>query len=365
MTETPMEIIWRPSPEVAAQARIGRFMAKHGFASLDALHVRSIADPEWFWDAVSKDIGIEWIAPYRRVLDESRGIAWPRWFEGGLLNLAANCVDRHLPERRDRPALIYEPETGEPKTLTFGELAREVNRLAHALRDLGVGEGDRVGIFLPMGIEAAVASLAIVRVGAIFTPCFSGYGAQAVASRLVDCEANLLITADGFRRRGQLVTMKQTADEAAALSPSVRHVLVVRRLGVEVPWSTGRDRWWHEAVAGKSDEYAPLAVEADRPCLIIYTSGTTGRPKGAVLTHGGTAVKVGSDWAYVMDVGQSDRVFWLTDLGWLMGPMLILGTLLQGATAVLFDGGARAHAPRCRLGPAPRSLRAASHRLDG
>ena len=209
MTETPMEIIWRPTAEVAARARIGRFMARHGFASLDALHRRSIEDPEWFWDAVSKDIGIEWIAPYRRVLDESRGIAWPRWFEGGRLNLAANCVDRHLGERRDRPALIYEPETGESRTLTFGELAVEVNRLAGALRELGVGEGDRVGIFLPIGLEAAIASLAVVRIGAIFTPCFSGYGAQAVASRLIDCEAKVLITADGFHRRGNLVRMKQ------------------------------------------------------------------------------------------------------------------------------------------------------------
>jgi acetyl-CoA synthetase len=335
---TPMEIIWRPTPEVAARARIGRFMAQHGFSSLDALHRRSIEDPEWFWDAVARDIGLAWIAPYRRVLDESRGIAWPRWFEGGLLNLAANCVDRHLAERRDRPALIHEPETGEPRTLTFGELAREVNRLAHALRELGVGEGDRVGIFLPIGLEAAIASLAVVRIGAIFTPCFSGYGAQAVASRLIDCEAKVLITADGFHRRGQLVKMKQTADEAAALSPSVRHLLVVRRLGVEVPWAAGRDRWWHEAVDGKPTECAPVAVEADRPCLIIYTSGTTGRPKGAVLTHGGFALKCGSDWAYVMDVGADDRVFWLSDLGWLMGPMLIVGTLLQGATAVLFDG---------------------------
>jgi acetyl-CoA synthetase len=335
---TPTEVIWRPVPEVAARARIARFMARHGIVSLDELQRRSIEDPEWFWDAVSCDVGLEWIAPYRRVLDASRGVAWPRWFEGGLLNLAANCVDRHLTDGRDRPALIWESENGESRTLTFGELAREVNRLAHALRDLGVGEGDRVGVFLPIGIEAAIASLAIVRIGAIFTPCFSGYGAQAVASRLIDCEANLLITADGFHRRGRLITMKQTADEAVALSPSVRHVLVVRRVGVEVPWTAGRDRWWHEAIAGKPDEYAPVAVEADRPCLIIYTSGTTGRPKGAVLTHGGIAVKVGSDWAYVMDVGETDRVFWLTDLGWLMGPMLIFGTLLQGAAAVLFDG---------------------------
>jgi acetyl-CoA synthetase len=336
--QAPMEIIWRPTPEVAARARIARFMAAHGVGSLEALHRRSIEDPEWFWDAVVRDIGIEWIAPYRRVLDESRGIAWPRWFEGGLMNLAANCVDRHLAARGDRPAIVWESESGETRTLTFAELAREVNRLAHVLRELGVAEGDRVGIYLPLGIEAVVATLAVVRIGAVYTPCFSGYGAQAVASRLIDCEAKLLITADGFHRRGQLVKMKQTADEAVALSPSIRRVLVVRKVAVEVPWTEGRDLWWHEAIAGKPDDCAPVAVEADRPCLIIYTSGTTGRPKGAVLTHGGFALKCGSDWAYVMDVGAEDRVFWLTDLGWLMGPMLIVGTLLQGACAVLFDG---------------------------
>ena len=334
----PMEIIWRPTAEVAARARIARFMAAHGIGSLEALHKRSIDDTEWFWDAVVRDIGLEWIAPYTRVLDESRGIAWPRWFDGGLMNLSANCVDRHLTERGDRPAIIWESESGATHTLTFAELAREVNSLAHALRDLGVGEGDRVGIYLPLGVEAVVATLAVVRIGAVYTPCFSGYGAQAVASRLVDCEAKLLITADGFHRRGQLVKMKQTADEAAALSPTVERMLVVRRAGVDVPWTDGRDRWWHEAIAGKPDDCAPVAVEADRPCLIIYTSGTTGRPKGAVLTHGGFALKCGSDWAYVMDVGADDRVFWLTDLGWLMGPMLIVGTLLQGACAVLFDG---------------------------
>ena len=334
----PMEIIWRPTPEVAARARIARFMAAHGIASLEALHRRSIEDPEWFWDAVARDIGLQWVAPYRRVLDESRGIAWPRWFEGGLMNLAANCVDRHLAGRGDRPAIVWESESGETRTLTFAELAREVNRLAHVLHDLGVGEGDRVGIFLPMGVEAVVASLAVVRIGAVYTPCFSGYGAQAVASRLIDCEAKLLITADGFHRRGQLVRMKQTADAAAALSPTVQRVLVVRRVGVDVPWTEGRDQWWHEAMAGKPDDCAPVVVEADRPCLVIYTSGTTGRPKGAVLTHGGFALKCGSDWAYVMDVGADDRVFWLTDIGWLMGPMLIVGTLLQGACAVLFDG---------------------------
>jgi acetyl-CoA synthetase len=178
----------------------------------------------------------------------------------------------------------------------------------------------------------------VAKIGAIYTPCFSGFGAGAVASRLSDCDATLLITADGFRRRGQLVKLKETADDAVAQCPSVRTVLVYRRLGREIPWTRGRDRWWHEALAGQSDRAVALPVEADRPCLLIYTSGTTGRPKGAVLTHGGFLIKTAHDCAYCMDVGAEDRLFWLTDLGWLMGPMALAAALFHGGTAVVFEG---------------------------
>jgi acetyl-CoA synthetase len=189
-----------------------------------------------------------------------------------------------------------------------------------------------------MSPEAAIATLAVARIGAIYTPCFSGFGAGAVASRLADSEAKLVITADGFRRRGQLVRLKETADEAVAQCPSVRTVLVHRRLGRETAWVTGRDYPWDEVVAGQPERAASLPVEADRPCLIIYTSGTTGRPKGAVLTHGGFLVKTAHDFAYCMDVGEEDRLFWLTDLGWLMGPMALTAALFHGGTAVVFEG---------------------------
>jgi acetyl-CoA synthetase len=333
------EIIWRPSPETAQRSRIGRFMAAHGIASVPELHARSIEDPEWYWTAVCRDLGLEWSRPYRRVLDTSGGLAWARWFDGGELNLAANCVDRHLAAGRgDRRAVIWEGDGGEVRTLTYRELAQEVNRLASALRRLGIRRGDTVGVFLPMSPEAVIATLAIVRIGAIYTPCFSGYGAQAVASRLQDCEAKLLITADAFSRRGQIIRLKQTADEAAAASPSIEQVLVYRRLGHDIPWIAGRDRWWHEETARETAEAPAESVPADHPCLIIYTSGTTGRPKGAVLTHGGFLVKCAHDFAYLFDVGADDRLFWLSDLGWLMGPMLITAGLSLGGTAVLFEG---------------------------
>ena len=305
MTTEAAAIIWRPTPEIAERSRIGRFMRAHGITALGELHRRSVADPAWYWEAAVRDLGVRWTTPYARVLDESRGVQWPTWFPGGRLNLADNCLDRHLDAGREaQPAVVWEADDGRSRTLTYGELGTEVNRLASALRGLGVGEGDRVGIFLPMSPEAAIATLAVARIGAIYTPCFSGFGAGAVASRLSDCEATLVITADGFHRRGQLVRLKETTDEAVAQCPSVKTVLVHRRLGREIPWTRGRDRWWHEAVAGHGDRVPALPVEADHPCLIIYTSGTTGRPKGAVLTHGGFLVKTAHDFAYCMDVGE-------------------------------------------------------------
>jgi acetyl-CoA synthetase len=333
------EIIWRPTPEVIERARITRLMRSLGVHTLEELQRRSVDDPEWYWSGVVRDLGLRWLTPYTRVLDDTRGPAWPTWFPGGRLNFADNCLDRNLDAGRGpKPAIVWEGDDGQTRTLTYAELAREVNRLANALRSLGVAEGDRVGIFLPMSPEAAIATLAVVRIGAIYTPCFSGFGAQAVASRLQDSEAKVLITADGFQRRGQTVRLKETADEALAQCPTVRRVLVYRRLGRDIPWATGRDLWWHEAVASQSEQCAVVPVEADRPCLVIYTSGTTGKPKGTVLTHGGFLLKAAHDFAYCHDVGEDDRLFWLTDLGWLMGPMLFTAALALGGTAVVFEG---------------------------
>ena len=333
------EIIWRPDPETASRTRIARFMRAHGLATLEDLQRRSVEDLEWYWSAVARDLGWAWTAPYQKVVDTSRGIQWPRWFVGGRMNLTAQCVDAHVAAGHgDKPAVISEAEDGGVRTLTYAELAREVGRLANALTRLGVGPGDTVGIFLPMSQEAAVAVLAVTRIGAVYAPCFSGYGAQAVAARLTGCDAKVLITADAFARRGNVIPMKRTADEAVAESPSVRHVIVYRRTGADVPWTSGRDVWWHEAVSTEPAECEALAVEADHPALIIYTSGTTGRPKGTVLTQGGFGIKNAHDWAYVFDMDDRARMFWVTDLGWLMGPMLITGTLLHGATVVLFEG---------------------------
>ena len=197
------------------------------------------------------------------------------------MNLAANCLDKHLTgPRRDEVAVISEAEDGTVRTLTYAELAQEVGRLANALTRLGVRANDTVGVFLPMCQEAVIAVLAISRIGAIYTPCFSGYGAQAVATRLQDCDATVLITADAFTRRGNLIPLKQTADEAVARCPTVQHVIVHRRTGTSIPWTAGRDVWWHEAVSAESPTCEALPVEADHPALIIYTSGHNGTAEG-------------------------------------------------------------------------------------
>jgi acetyl-CoA synthetase len=335
------DVLWEPSPEVVRRSRLRRFMDAHGIADLAELQRRSTADVEWFWGAVADDLGLRFRRPYDRVVDLTDGIQWPRWWAGGRMNVVDSCLDRWLesPAHADKPAVIWEGEGGEARRLTYRELAVEVGRLAGALRRLGVRRGDRVAVYLPLVPEAAVALLACARLGAIFLPLFSGYGAAAIAGRLNDGGAKVLLCADGFFRRGQVIRMKETADQALAEAPGVEHVVVLRRVGGEVPWSEGRDHDWAELVgAGSPDEAGAEELDPETPLMVIYTSGTTGKPKGAVHVHGGFPVKTAQDMAHGFDVQPDDVVFWYTDLGWMMGPWLIFGSLLLGATMVLYDG---------------------------
>jgi acetyl-CoA synthetase len=332
-------IVWSPSEDYVERANVTRFMRRHGISSYDELVKRSQDDIEWFWDAVVQDVGIEFYQPYQRVLDESRGKPWATWFSGGTINLAHNCVDRWAQATPDRPAVVWEGEEGSVRTVSYGELQRRANRLAGGLRSLGVEDGDVVAIFLPMAPETVAATLACAKLGAIYLPLFSGYGADAVATRLADSQAKVLITADGVLRRGSVIRMKETADEAVAASPSVEHVLVWNRVGREdLPWTEGRDVAWEELCASQSDLFDTARLDPEHPLFIAYTSGTTGKPKGSVHAHGGFLVKIAQEVAHQADLHQDETLFWVSDLGWIMGPWEIVGAGALGATVFLFDG---------------------------
>ena len=333
-------VAWRPSPELTRDARLARFLRSTGEPSLDALQARAVADPGWFWGAAADDIGITWRRRPREVVDLSGGPAWARWWIGGAFDYTRAAIEPRAERDPDGGSIIWEGEDGAVRALTNAQLAAAVDLAARRLRAHGVSAGDRVGILLPMLLETVVAVLAVSRLGAIYTPIFSGYGAPAIAARLADCEASLLITADGFLRRGAWVGLKAVADEAVAAAPSVRRVVVVRRAGsaLEVPWTPGRDAWWDDPVAGEAEPLTERDVDPETPYMLIYTSGTTGRPKGAVHVHGGFPIKGAQDLAHQFDLGRDDTLFWFTDLGWMMGPWAISGALLLGARLVLYEG---------------------------
>ena len=330
---------YQPSRETLDRSNVLAFCRAHGVSSYEELVQRAASDPEWFWGAVEKDLGIEWSVPYTKVLDDSKGPEWPRWFTGGRLNLGHNLLDRWIRAGAGaKPAVLFEREDGRAGRWTYEDLADEANRLCRLLRGLQVGPGDAVGVYMPMVPEAVAAVVAIAKVGAVFIPLFSGYGADAVAKRLNDCRAKVLFTADGFRRRGLLVEMKKTADAARALSPSLRHTVVLRLEGCEVPWEPKHDLDWKVALCPFEASFEAVAVDSEHPFMIIYTSGTTGKPKGAVHVHGGFLVKIAEEVLHQGDFHAGDVLHWVTDMGWIMGPWEVVGTLALGGTVLLFDG---------------------------
>jgi acetyl-CoA synthetase len=327
------DYVWRPTDEVIERANVTRLAKRHGLAGYPELLQRSREEIEWFWDAVVSDLNIEFRVPYGPVLDVSRGVEWPEWFVGGGINIAESCVDRWRSSGRE--AIVWEGEEGATRRMTYDELGAEVARVGTGLRSLGVSKGDAVGLFLPMVPEAVVTFLACCRIGAVVVPIFSGFAASAVAVRLNDARAKVLVCADGFFRRGSLVPMKETADDAAAQCPSVEHVVVVPRTGRSVTMSD-RDIGWGEL--SSSSETPMEDTGSEDPFMIAYTSGTTGKPKGSVHVHGGFLVKIASEVAYQTDYQPGELMFWFTDPGWIMAPWEIIGTLALGGTILLYDG---------------------------
>jgi acetyl-CoA synthetase len=332
------DIAWRPTPEHISRSRLTAFMRKHGIGSFDELMLRSTTDLEWFWRAVLDDLGIQFYEPYRRAVDLSPGIERPAWCVGGRMNIVLNCLERWIGTPTEhRPALHWEGEEGIRRTLTYAELLRDVNRAAGGLRAIGVKPGDRVALFMPMCPELVTAFFAVIKIGAIVLPLFSGYGADAVTTRLQDASVKVLVTADGFWRRGQAVRMKDVADASVAAAPSVEHVIVANRIGSDVMMGS-RDLRWSDLLANRPDTCATERTGADDPLMIIYTSGTTGRPKGAVHSHCGFPIKTAQDMVHCFDVNDGETMYWVSDMGWMMGPWEVFGMTLLGGAVVIYDG---------------------------
>jgi acetyl-CoA synthetase len=318
-----------------------RFPPPRGFAArAAATEALYQAGGDWkkFWEQQAREL--EWIAPWSRVLEWE--LPHARWFVGGKLNASANCLDRHLDgPRRNKAAIIWEGEPGDRRVLTYWDLAREVRRCANALKNLGIRRGDRVAIYLPMIPEAVVAMLACARIGAVHSVVFGGFSAESLRDRINDAQAVALITADGGYRRGQVLPLKRFADDALAQCPSIRHCIVVRRVGEEsaAVMKDGRDHWWHALIQVASLRSEPEAMDAEDLLFILYTSGTTGKPKGIVHTTGGYLTHVATTTRYVFDLREDD-VFWCTaDIGWVTGhSYVVYGPLANGATVVMYEG---------------------------
>jgi acetyl-CoA synthetase len=311
-------------------------------------HVKSLADyerlwafakdqPDKFW-AEQADSLLAWDKKWSQVLDWRPPHA--KWFVGGQLNVAANCVDRHLATwRRNKAAIVWEGEPGDTRTLTYTELHREVCKFGNVLKGLGVVPGDRVTIYMPMVPEALVAMLACARIGAVHNVVFGGFSAEAVAERNNDCQAKVLVTADGGWRRGKRVPLKENVDAALLKSPTVKHVVVLERLGDELALKPGRDHWWHELMAGASAECPATPFDSEHPLFVLYTSGSTGKPKGVLHTSAGYLLGAALTTKYVFDLKEEDTYWCTADIGWITGHSYVCyGPLANGATVMLYEG---------------------------
>jgi acetyl-CoA synthetase len=322
--------VFTPPAGFAVNARVP------SLAAYRELVERAERDPDGFWAEVARDL--DWLGPWDKVCDWTPPDV--RWFTGGRLNLAHNCLDRHLlGARRNKAALVWEGEPGDSRTLTYHDLHREVCKFANVLEGLGVKRGDRVMIYMPLIPEIAVAMLACARIGATHSVVFGGFSAEALRDRTLDAGAKVVLTADGGYRRGKVVPLKPNVDAALEHAPAVTNVVVVRRTGTEVAWREGRDRWYHELMEGAPHAHTPPALDSEHPLFILYTSGTTGKPKGVVHTTGGYAVGVAYTTKLVFDLRDADTYWCTADVGWVTGHSYVLyGPLMNGATTVMYEG---------------------------
>ena len=313
--------VWQPSPDLVERANVTRLARRLGTDDFHALHRISVEEPERFWPTLIDDLGLEFSTPWDSVVDSSRGPEWTTWFTGGRLNLARVCLHRWA---SDEEALVGLYEDGTRESLTWNEASRHVTQLAEALVELGVREGDRVAIFMPMCPAVAIASHACAHIGAVQVPIFSGFAAPAIASRLQDSQAKVAICADWSLRRGKRIDMRATLDEAGP----VEHI---------VEWNR-EARAWPDVVTKQPATLPPVEVDSEAPYLLAYTSGTTGKPKGALHVQGGFLVSIARETAYQTNLQAGDRIHFATDMGWIMGPWTVVGGGAIGATIVFAEG---------------------------
>ncbi len=329
---------WQPDARIVTEATLTAFIDRHELVGYDALLARSTAEPAWFWNAVIDWFGIAFSTPFERVMDASEGMPWTRWCVGGETNLAAVCL---APGRHDdaMEAVVWEAEDGAVRRWSRAELRDATARLVHVLRAEGIGPGDAVGLYLPMLPETVAAFFAVAALGGIVVPLFSGFAAEAAADRLNDAGAVALMTAAATSRRGRRVAMKPVADAVAERVPTLRFTLVLRDADDGTDgWDAKRDRDWRALCAEAPADWEPRAMPADAPFMLIYTSGTTGRAKGTVHTHCGFVTKLAADFGLSLDFHAGDRMLWMSDMGWVVGPMQAVVTALLGGTLVLAEG---------------------------
>jgi len=328
--------LYHPPKELVENSNIKKFMDIFGIKTLDELLEKSQKNIEWWWNEAAKEL--EWFSPYEKVLEWN--LPFAKWFVGGKINIVHNALDRHIKTyRKNKVAYIFEGEPGEVEYWSYYKLYKEVNKLANALKKLGVKRGDRVTIYLPMIPQLPVAMLACAKIGAIHSVVFSGFSAQALKDRIQDAEAKILITADGGFRRGKIIPLKQNADEALKECPTIEKVIVYKRTGETVPMKEGRDLWWHELTEKESDYCETEIMDSEDILYILYTSGTTGKPKGVVHVHGGYAVGTYTTLKYVFDIKDEDIWWCAADIGWVTGhSYIVYAPLMLGATSILYEG---------------------------
>ena len=357
------EVVHEPDRAFVESTNVWQFMQRYGIDDYEALIERTTTEldgepesgVEWFWDVLPDELGIEFDEPYDAVRDDADGPQFTEWYPGGKINAAHNVLDRHAARdsgTRNHVACIWEGEPGDVQRITYQDLRKQADRVANALEERGIETGDTVGLYMPMVPEVISILYGCLKIGAIAVPIFSGFGVDAVETRLADADCSVLFTADGFYRRGDEVYLKDTADEAIgaiedgdSAASGVEHTIVYDRIGasepdsgVDVLWHEDRDEWWADSVAEAADHYETKSLPSQHPAMLLYSSGTTGQPKGIVQPHAGALLQSAKEIYFGFDHQPSDRFFWVSDIGWMMGPWTLLGNHAFGGTIFMYEG---------------------------